>query len=76
MSKKQKRKSDICKTLITDISLRLNAKDGINTQISKATYSYEIAKIFRFNNPTFIAENSIQDLIYGRLYGYRFKNHR
>ncbi len=71
-----KRKLDPCNTLITEISLRLNAKDGINTQIAEATYTLEITKIFLSNNAAFIAVNSIQDLIYGRLYGYRFKNHR
>ncbi len=75
MSKKQKRKFDICKTLITEICSRLNADEGINTQITKAAYSHDAIKIFLSNNATYIATNSIQDLIYGRLYGYRFKNH-
>ena len=74
MSKKQKRKSDICKTLITEICSRLNADGGINTQIAEATYTLEITKIFLSNNAAFIAVNSIQDLIYAGLYGYRFKN--
>ncbi len=71
-----KRKFDPYKTLITEISLRLNAKDGINTQIAKKYYAPEYTQAFLSNNPAFIAENSIQDLIYGRLYGYRFKNHK
>ncbi len=71
-----KRKSDIYKTFITEICSRLNADGGINTQIAEAAYSHDAFKIFLSNNAAFIAVNSIQDLIYGRLYGYRFKNHR